>query len=105
MCSDLAPALGPQTGVISPSKLRMKLLGVHSHWRNDGGAPSSRTSPSKLEELEHSKGSLLADRDDGEKETLEPARLMLICLSIYVLRSLRIPILFSLELMTEKIGR
>ncbi|CAA7404922.1 unnamed protein product [Spirodela intermedia] len=55
---------GVQTGVISPSKLRMKLLGVHSHWRNDGGTPSSRTSPSKLEELEHSKGSLLADQDD-----------------------------------------
>ncbi|CAA6668093.1 unnamed protein product [Spirodela intermedia] len=59
---------GVQTGVISPSKLRMKLLGVHSHWRNDGGTPSSTATggmtagppepPSKLEELEHSKGIL-----------------------------------------------
>ncbi|KAG9439388.1 hypothetical protein H6P81_019553 [Aristolochia fimbriata] len=50
-----------QTGVISPSKLRLKLLGVRN-LRKESSNNSSRTSPSKLEDLEYSKSSLLADR-------------------------------------------
>ncbi|XP_068657300.1 uncharacterized protein [Aristolochia californica] len=50
-----------QTGIISPSKLRLKLLGAHN-LRKEGGNNSSRTSPSKLEDLDYSKSSLLADR-------------------------------------------
>ena len=49
----------------------MKLIGVHSHFKNEGGTPFSISSPSKLEELEHSKGSLLGDRDDGENSRNE----------------------------------
>ncbi|URE43869.1 Remorin, C-terminal region [Musa troglodytarum] len=53
-------------GVISPSKLRIKLLGTHGGRRKEGGNSSSRTSPSKLEEMEHSKHSLLAGDLDEE---------------------------------------
>ncbi|XP_068655017.1 uncharacterized protein [Aristolochia californica] len=49
-----------KTGMISPSKLRIKLLGAHN-LRKEGGSNSSRTSPSKLADLEYSKNSLLAD--------------------------------------------
>ncbi|CAL9771888.1 unnamed protein product [Musa acuminata subsp. burmannicoides] len=55
-----------QMGVISPSKLRIKLLGSHGGRRKEGGNSSSRTSPSKLEEMEHSKHSLLAGDLDEE---------------------------------------
>ncbi|CAL9102307.1 unnamed protein product [Musa textilis] len=55
-----------QMGVISPSKLRIKLLGTHGGRRKEGGNSSSRTSPSKLEEMEHSKHSLLAGDLDEE---------------------------------------
>uniref|UniRef100_A0A1D1ZFF5 Uncharacterized protein At3g61260 n=1 Tax=Anthurium amnicola TaxID=1678845 RepID=A0A1D1ZFF5_9ARAE len=58
-----------QTGVISPSKLRMKLLGVHNHRKKESTNNSSRTSPSKLEDLEYVKNSLLAcGENDGLKE-------------------------------------
>lgn len=53
-------------GVISPSKLRIKLLGSHGGRKKEGGNSSSRTSPSKLEEMEHSKHSLLAGDLDEE---------------------------------------
>lgn len=50
-----------QTGIISPSKLRMKLMGPHHHRKKDGSnSNSSRTSPSKLEDSEFAKNSLLA---------------------------------------------
>ncbi|XP_057510745.1 uncharacterized protein LOC130793109, partial [Actinidia eriantha] len=55
-----------QTGMISPSKLRMKLIGAH-HQKKKGGSNSnsSRTSPSKLEDTEFVKNSLLAT-DSGD---------------------------------------
>ncbi|XP_048141063.1 uncharacterized protein LOC115757284 isoform X2 [Rhodamnia argentea] len=50
-----------QTGMISPSKLRMKLMGPHHHRKKDGSnSNSSRTSPSKVEEPDFAKNSLLA---------------------------------------------
>ncbi|KAF8030761.1 hypothetical protein BT93_D0061 [Corymbia citriodora subsp. variegata] len=50
-----------QTGIISPSKLRMKLMGPHHHRKKDGSnSNSSRTSPSKLEDSEFAKNRLLA---------------------------------------------
>ncbi|XP_020275773.1 uncharacterized protein LOC109850222 isoform X2 [Asparagus officinalis] len=55
-----------QMGVISPSKLRMKLLGVHNSRRKEGTSNSSRTSPSKLEELEYAKNHLLTNDLDEE---------------------------------------
>lgn len=61
-----------QTGMISPSKLRMKLIGSHNQKRTDGSnCNSSRTSPSKLEDTEFVKNSLLApDNDDFGEEGL-----------------------------------
>ncbi|KAJ0693366.1 putative remorin [Helianthus annuus] len=49
----------PQVGMISPSKLRMKLMGQR---KKDGGSKnnSARTSPSKLEDTEFVNSSLLA---------------------------------------------
>ncbi|XP_073300263.1 uncharacterized protein [Primulina huaijiensis] len=59
-----------QTGMISPSKLRMKLIGSHNKKKTDGSnCNSSRTSPSKLEDTEFVKNSLLApDNDDFGEE-------------------------------------
>lgn len=55
-----------QTGIISPSKLRMKLMGPHNHKKKDGSnGNSARTSPSKLEDSEFVKNSLLAS-DSGD---------------------------------------
>ncbi|KAL5977145.1 hypothetical protein ACLOJK_021487 [Asimina triloba] len=54
-----------QTGVISPSKLRLKLLGPPHQRRKEVVSNSSRTSPSKLEDVEFAKNSLLA-ADSGE---------------------------------------
>ncbi|XP_031405505.1 uncharacterized protein LOC116214262 isoform X2 [Punica granatum] len=59
-----------QTGIISPSKLRMKLIGPHHHKKKDGSnSNSARTSPSKLEDSEFVKNSLLASTnpDFGEE--------------------------------------
>ncbi|KAF7801242.1 microtubule-associated protein futsch [Senna tora] len=54
-----------QTGIISPSKLRMKLLGPHHHKKKDGSnSNSSRTSPSRPEDAEFVKNSLLASESD-----------------------------------------
>ncbi|KAF5736354.1 hypothetical protein HS088_TW14G00496 [Tripterygium wilfordii] len=51
----------PQTGIISPSKLRMMLMGPNHHRKKDGSnSNSSRTSPTKLEDAEFVKNSLLA---------------------------------------------
>ncbi|CAI9783464.1 unnamed protein product [Fraxinus pennsylvanica] len=52
-----------QTGIISPSKLRMKLMGPH-HQREKGGSNSnsSRTSPARIEDSEFLKNRLLATR-------------------------------------------
>lgn len=59
-----------QSGIISPSKLRMKLVGPHHHRKKDGSnSNSSRTSPSKLQDNEFVKNSLLASDfgDFGEE--------------------------------------
>lgn len=59
-----------QSGIISPSKLRMKLVGPHHHRKKDGSnSNSSRTSPSKLHDNEFVKNSLLASDfgDFGEE--------------------------------------
>jgi len=54
-----------QAGIISPSKLRMKLLGPHHHRKKDGSnSNSSRTSPSRLEDAEFV-NSLLAPKNDN----------------------------------------
>ncbi|XP_039131556.1 ensconsin-like [Dioscorea cayenensis subsp. rotundata] len=57
-----------QIGVISPSKLRMKLLGAqNSRKKEDESRTSRTTSPSKLEEMEIAKDCLLAgDLDENE---------------------------------------
>lgn len=54
-----------QTGIISPSKLRLKLIGPHHQKRKDGTNynSSSRTSPSKLDDAEFVKNSLLASKN------------------------------------------
>ncbi|KAI3455968.1 hypothetical protein Pfo_012631 [Paulownia fortunei] len=59
-----------QTGMISPSKLRMKLVGSHHQKKKDGSnSNSSRTSPARLEDSEFVKNSLLAAQngDFGEE--------------------------------------
>lgn len=63
-----------QMGVISPSKLRMKLLGVHNSRRKNVGSNSSRTSPnssSKLEEIEHANNHLLLTCDADDQSSSE----------------------------------
>ncbi|KAI4300017.1 hypothetical protein L6164_033437 [Bauhinia variegata] len=54
-----------QTGIISPSKLRMKLAGSHHQKKKNGSnSNSSRTSPSRLEDTEFVNNSLLNNLDD-----------------------------------------
>ncbi|KAL6991559.1 hypothetical protein U1Q18_009671 [Sarracenia purpurea var. burkii] len=64
-----------QSGIISPSKLRMKLIGSHHQRKKDGSnCNSSRTSPSKLEDTDFVKNSLLATNSgdfDEEASSLE----------------------------------
>lgn len=58
-----------QTGIISPSKLRIKLMGPHHHKKKDGSnSNSSRTSPSKLEDSEFVRNSLLLSTESGDFE-------------------------------------
>ncbi|XP_020578203.1 uncharacterized protein LOC110023226 isoform X2 [Phalaenopsis equestris] len=54
-----------QLGIISPTKLRMKILGAQHIKRKEEGC-SSRASPSKLEDTEFAKRNLLADDLDDE---------------------------------------
>ncbi|GAV83828.1 Remorin_C domain-containing protein [Cephalotus follicularis] len=63
-----------QTGIISPSKLRMKLIGPHNKKKDGSNNNSSRTSPSRLEDSEFVNNSLLASNDgdlDEEAPSLE----------------------------------
>ncbi|XP_043688105.1 uncharacterized protein LOC122639341 isoform X2 [Telopea speciosissima] len=70
-----------QTGIISPSKLRLKLLGPHHQKRKDGTNNNSpRTSPARLDDdAEFVKNSLLAskngdfDDEGGSKDSSEPS--------------------------------
>ncbi|KAJ8533563.1 hypothetical protein K7X08_006887 [Anisodus acutangulus] len=59
-----------QTGIISPSKLRMKLIGPHHQKKKEGSnSNSSRTSPARLEDSEFVNNSLLATQSgDFEDE-------------------------------------
>ncbi|KAL8103346.1 hypothetical protein AgCh_027785 [Apium graveolens] len=58
----------PQTGMISPSKLRMKLMGQQRK-KEGSNNNSARTSPSKLEDTEFVRNSLLAsDLEDFYQE-------------------------------------
>lgn len=52
-----------QTGMISPSKLRMKLIG-HQKKKDGSNSNSARTSPSKLEDTEFVRNSLLASNGE-----------------------------------------
>lgn len=55
-----------QTGLISPSKLRMKLMG-HQRKKDGSNSNSARTSPSKLEDSEFVKNSLLSSSLDFDE--------------------------------------
>ncbi|CAI0544866.1 unnamed protein product [Linum tenue] len=59
-----------QSGVISPSKLRMKLMGAHhsSSRKKEGSSncSSSRTSPCRVADTEFVKSSLLDSNDDDD---------------------------------------
>ncbi|XP_010275901.1 PREDICTED: uncharacterized protein LOC104610808 [Nelumbo nucifera] len=59
-----------QMGIISPSKLRLKLMGPHHQRKKDGtNSNSSRTSPCRLEDAEFVENSLLAPQNgDFEEE-------------------------------------
>ncbi|KAK7399963.1 hypothetical protein VNO78_11161 [Psophocarpus tetragonolobus] len=63
-----------QAGIISPSKLRMKLLGPHHHRKKDGSnSNSSRTSPSRLEDAEFVNSLLASKNDNLEDEVTSPS--------------------------------
>ncbi|XP_020229861.1 uncharacterized protein LOC109810729 [Cajanus cajan] len=63
-----------QTGIISPSKLRMKLLGPHHHRKKDGSnSNSSRTSPSRLEDAEFVNSLLASKSDSLDDEVTSPS--------------------------------
>ncbi|GAB4829387.1 hypothetical protein Ancab_019059 [Ancistrocladus abbreviatus] len=70
-----------QTGIISPSKLRMKLIGAPHQRRKDGSSNnSSRASPAKLQDSDFAKNSLLASESedfDEEVSSLQPSSVKL----------------------------
>ncbi|RZC12427.1 microtubule-associated protein futsch-like isoform X2 [Glycine soja] len=63
-----------QAGIISPSKLRMKLLGPHHHRKKDGSnSNSSRTSPSRIEDAEFVNSLLDSKNDNLDDEVTSPS--------------------------------
>ncbi|XP_028759167.1 flocculation protein FLO11 [Neltuma alba] len=63
-----------QNGIISPSKLRMKLMGAHHHKKKDGSnCNSSRTSPSRLEDAEFVNSLLASKSDSLDDEVTSPS--------------------------------
>ncbi|TKY59839.1 Remorin protein [Spatholobus suberectus] len=63
-----------QAGIISPSKLRMKLLGPHHNRKKDGSnSNSSRTSPSRLEDAEFVNSLLASKNDNLDDEVTSPS--------------------------------
>ncbi|CAJ1935577.1 unnamed protein product [Sphenostylis stenocarpa] len=63
-----------QAGIISPSKLRMKLLGPHHYKKKDGSnSNSSRTSPSRLEDAEFVNSLLASKTDNLDDEVTSPS--------------------------------
>ncbi|KAK9267889.1 hypothetical protein L1049_010326 [Liquidambar formosana] len=72
-----------QTGIISPSKLRMKLIGPHHQRKKDGSnSNSSRTSPSKVGDAEFVKNSLLAQENEDFYEEAPTLKVSSVKLSI-----------------------
>ncbi|XP_019462659.1 PREDICTED: uncharacterized protein LOC109361608 isoform X1 [Lupinus angustifolius] len=62
-----------QTGIISPSKLRMKLMGPHHYRKKDGSnSNSSRTSPSRIEDAESVNSLLATENDNLDDEVTSP---------------------------------
>uniref|UniRef100_A0A6V7QX94 Remorin C-terminal domain-containing protein n=1 Tax=Ananas comosus var. bracteatus TaxID=296719 RepID=A0A6V7QX94_ANACO len=57
-----------ESGVLSPTKLRMKLLGAHNRIRK-AGSNSSRTSPSKNADTEYAQNGLLMNDTDEEGDS------------------------------------
>lgn len=61
-----------QKSIISPTKLRMKLMGTHNSKKKEGSnSNSSRTSPVRLQvsdDTEFSKNSLLASKPDSDDD-------------------------------------
>ncbi|KAM4101265.1 hypothetical protein ACJW30_05G130800 [Castanea mollissima] len=71
-----------QTGIISPSKLRMKLIGPHHLRKKDGSnSNSSRTSPSKLEDHDFV-NSLLASKNGDFDEEVTSANLEVLSIKL-----------------------
>lgn len=67
-----------QAGLISPSKLRMKLIGPHNQRKKEGSnSNSSRTSPARLEDSEFVKNSLLATQSGDFDEEICNAEVLL----------------------------
>ncbi|MED6208079.1 hypothetical protein PIB30_041633 [Stylosanthes scabra] len=65
-----------QTGMISPSKLRMKLIGPHHLKKKDGSnSNSTRTSPLKHDDAELMKNSLLASETNNLLEEVTSSSL------------------------------
>ncbi|KAI9122677.1 hypothetical protein K1719_006517 [Acacia pycnantha] len=63
-----------QNGIISPSKLRMKLMGAHQHKKKEGSnCNSSRTSPSRLEDAEFVNSLLASKSDSLDDEVTSPS--------------------------------
>jgi len=74
-----------QAGIISPSKLRMKLLGPHHHRKKDGSnTNSSRTSPARLEEDAEFVNSLLASKNDNLDDEGLQLQLQFIYVFMYI---------------------
>lgn len=61
----------PQTGIISPSKLRMKLLGPRK--KDGSNSNSSRTSPSRIEDPEFVNSLLSSNDDNLDYEVTSPS--------------------------------
>lgn len=56
-----------QTGILSPTKLRMRLIGMNNQKKKDGSnSNSARTSPSKIDDSDFVKNSLLASEFEEE---------------------------------------
>ncbi|CAJ2677641.1 uncharacterized protein LOC123914323 isoform X2 [Trifolium pratense] len=68
---DYERILKPQTGMISPSKLRMKLLGPRK--KDGSNSNSSRTSPSRLDDPEFVNSLLSSDIDNLDDEVTSPS--------------------------------
>ena len=90
-----------QAGIISPSKLRMKLLGPHHHRKKDGSnSNSSRTSPSRIEDAEFVNSLLDSKNDNLDDEGLQLQFInfcMYICYCVSQYLSQLLCIYFSIE--------